>query len=398
MGPFVPDLISDQLNLVVALFLGIGFGFVLEQAGFSSSRRLAGVFYGYDFTVLRVFFTAAVTAMSGVLLLGYFGLLDTDAIYVNPTWLLPAIVGGAIMGVGFIVGGYCPGTSICAMAIGKVDALFFVVGGIVGVFGFGELYPLYKNFYESTSLGPIKVYDSLGMSEGLFALLLIVVAVGAFAATTLIEKRVDKISAPSFEFKSHRHIAVGLGVFALGIVFFFTPDRKTHFINEVSNTAYIAGHAVKVMSVDELAFRIIDKEPNLQIVDIRSPETFAKLALPGSTNIQMKEFFNKEWNAQFSRRHLKKVIVAENDSSERVACLLLQKLGHENIAMLGGGLENFNRTILNASPFIFTGSRWDADVMVFREKARGDILRMIEEGKNAAPKGTKMEKKIQGGC
>ena len=46
MGPFVPELISDQLNLVVALLLGIGFGFVLEQAGFSSSRRLAGVFYG----------------------------------------------------------------------------------------------------------------------------------------------------------------------------------------------------------------------------------------------------------------------------------------------------------------------------------------------------------------
>ena len=36
MGPFVPDLISEQLNLVVALFLGMGFGFVLEQAGFSS--------------------------------------------------------------------------------------------------------------------------------------------------------------------------------------------------------------------------------------------------------------------------------------------------------------------------------------------------------------------------
>ena len=54
MGPFVPDIISDQLNLVVALILGIGFGFVLEQAGFSSSRRLAGLFYGYDFTVLQV--------------------------------------------------------------------------------------------------------------------------------------------------------------------------------------------------------------------------------------------------------------------------------------------------------------------------------------------------------
>jgi uncharacterized membrane protein YedE/YeeE len=129
MGPFVPEVISDQLNLVVALVLGIGFGFALEQAGFSSSRRLAGVFYGYDFTVLRVFFTAAITAMSGVLLLGYFGFLDTEAIFVNPTWLFPAIVGGAIMGVGFVLGGYCPGTSVCAAAIGKIDAMFFVGGG-----------------------------------------------------------------------------------------------------------------------------------------------------------------------------------------------------------------------------------------------------------------------------
>ena len=159
MGPFVPDLISDQLNLVVALLLGIGFGFVLEQAGFSSSRRLAGVFYGYDFTVLRVFFTAAVTAMSGVLLLGYFGLLDMDAIFVNPTWLWPAIVGGAIMGVGFILGGYCPGTSVCAAAIGKVDAMFFVGGGCSACLASENSIPLYKHFYESTSLGPIKVFD-----------------------------------------------------------------------------------------------------------------------------------------------------------------------------------------------------------------------------------------------
>jgi hypothetical protein len=97
MGPFVPELISDQLNLIIALLIGIGFGFVLEQAGFSSSRKLAGVFYGYDFTVLRVFFTAAVTAMSGSLLLAYFGYLDLQSIYVNPTWLMPAIVGGVIM-------------------------------------------------------------------------------------------------------------------------------------------------------------------------------------------------------------------------------------------------------------------------------------------------------------
>ncbi|PKL32870.1 MAG: sulfurtransferase, partial [Spirochaetae bacterium HGW-Spirochaetae-10] len=78
MGPFVPEFISNELNLIVAFVVGIAFGFVLEQAGFSSSRRLAGQFYGYDFTVLRVFFTAGVTAMTGVLILGWAGLLDLD--------------------------------------------------------------------------------------------------------------------------------------------------------------------------------------------------------------------------------------------------------------------------------------------------------------------------------
>ncbi len=129
MGPFVPDLISDSLNLVVALAIGFLFGFVLEQAGFSSSRRLAGVFYGYDLTVLRVFFTAAVTAATGVLLLGAAGLLDLNVIFVNPTWMKPAIVGGVIMGLGFLLGGFCPGTSVCAVAIGKYLSTTTAIGG-----------------------------------------------------------------------------------------------------------------------------------------------------------------------------------------------------------------------------------------------------------------------------
>jgi len=398
MGPFVPDLISDQLNLVVALILGIGFGAVLEQAGFSSSRRLAGLFYGYDFTVLRVFFTAAVTAMSGTLLLAYFGWLDLDAIYVNPTWLIPAIAGGAIMGVGFIIGGYCPGTSLCAMAIGKVDGLFFVAGGILGVFGFGELFPFYEKFYESTSLGPVKVFDSLGMSQGLFAFLLIAVAVGAFAVTTIIEKKVDRASAPSLRFNTPRHLAAGLGAIALGIVFIFLPDRRTHLINLAADSVSLSSHPVKVMPVDELAFRIVDNDPALEIIDVRAPEAFAKSALPGSHNISLREFFSKESRVLLSQRHKKKVLVADADSAERTAFALLQTLGYENIAVLDGGFSNFERTILAGSPFVYTGSRWDVDVKNFREQARPAILKMIEEEKNKTPKVVKITKKIQGGC
>ena len=398
MGPFVPELISDQLNLVVALVLGIGFGVALEQAGFSSSRRLAGVFYGYDFTVLRVFFTAAVTAMSGVLLLGYFGFLDTDAIFVNPTWLVPAIVGGAIMGVGFVLGGYCPGTSVCAAAIGKIDAMFFVGGGLLGVLAFGEMYPLCKGFYESTSLGPVKVFDSLGMSQGLFAFLLIAVAVGAFAVTTVIEKRVNKKGAPSLGFATRNHLFAAAGVVALGVILLFLPDRKAHLIGIVSDPSYLSAHPATIMSVDELAFRIVDHEPRITLIDVRTPDAYSRFALPGSVNIPVADLFGKEWITMLSQRHVKKVILADRESQEHAGLLLLQELGYENLAILHGGLDEFNAMILNPSVVVPTNTRWDADVSRFRESARKDILAMIEKNKQGGSKEIKKQKKIQGGC
>ncbi|RPH92934.1 sulfurtransferase [candidate division KSB1 bacterium] len=397
MAPFVPDIISEQLNLVVALFLGIGFGFVLEQAGFSSSRKLAGVFYGYDFTVLRVFFTAAVTAMSGVLLLGYFGWLDLDAIYVNPTWLWPAIVGGAIMGLGFVLGGYCPGTSLCAAAIGKVDAMFFVLGGLLGVFAFGELFPLYENFYVSSSLGSINVFDSLGISGGWFAFGLIVVAVTAFVFTTWIEIKVNP-TAPSWDFKASWHRKAAVGVLILGAVLAFLPDRKTQWIEQAFAADYQAAHPVKVIPADELAFRIIDRERNVQIVDIRSPEQFTSLALPGSRNIAVKDFFSKDNTGLFARRHVKKVVVGEDEAESKAACLLLEKLGFENVAALEGGFRHFRSTILDSTAFVPMGNRWDNDVKTFRESARIEIRNMIEAAKNTTPKAAKKEKKVRGGC
>lgn len=397
MGPFVPDLISDQLNLVVALLLGIAFGFVLEQAGFSSSRRLAGVFYGYDFTVLRVFFTAAVTAMSGVLILGHFGMLDTDIIYVNPTWLVPGIVGGVIMGIGFVIGGYCPGTSVCAAAIGKVDAMFFVGGGLVGVFVFGELFPVYGNFYTSTPLGPIKAFDSLGISQGLFAFILIAVAVVAFVVTSAIEKRVNAKSAPSLAFKPLKHVAAGIFAVALGVVFIFMPDHKASLMEKVTSPSYAAVHPVEEMEIDELAFRIVDHEPNTRIIDIRMKEEFAAFALPNSYNIKSSDFFGKDWVSTLSQRHVRKIVVGNDEAQEQAAYYLLKELGYENLAILHGGIGTFRKTILDSSVFVPTGSYWDADAKDFRAAARTTILKMIADAKDKPVKKI-IKRKIQGGC
>lgn len=190
MGPLAPNgIITENTNFLLAFFIGIVFGFVLESSGFSSSRKLAGIFYGYDTVVLKVFFTGAITCMIGLLFMSLFGWIDLDLVYVNPTYLTSAIIGGVVMGAGFIMGGFCPGTSFTGAAIGKIDGMVFILGLFIGVYGFAFTYPLWEKMYFANYLGEPKVSESLGMKDGLFGLLLILVALAMFAVAEWAEKK-----------------------------------------------------------------------------------------------------------------------------------------------------------------------------------------------------------------
>jgi len=127
IGPIVSSgIVSPMWDNIFAVLIGMGFGFALEASGFSSSRKIIGTFFGYDFVVVKVFFTAAIVASMGLLYLSYFGLVDYSQLYIQPTFLAGAIVGGIIMGIGFAMGGFCPGTSLCAAAVGKLDGIVFL--------------------------------------------------------------------------------------------------------------------------------------------------------------------------------------------------------------------------------------------------------------------------------
>ena len=190
MGP-ISSLITmpEWLDLLLALLIGIGFGFALEQAGFSSSRKLAGMFYGYDTTVIKVFFTAAIVALIGSQLLSYFGLLNLNLVFVNEFYVTASIVGGIIMGAGFIMGGFCPGTGLSALSIGKIDAMVFFLGGLTGAFLFAETYPSMQELANQSYKGPVKINEAMGISPGLFTLLLIIAAVAMFWVAELAEKK-----------------------------------------------------------------------------------------------------------------------------------------------------------------------------------------------------------------
>ncbi len=193
MGPLIPQgIITGEWDFVIALLLGIFFGFILEASGFSSSRNITGVFYGYNFVVLRVFLTAVVVTMIGLLYFNYMGWINLDMLYILPTYLTPMIVGAAIMGLGFVIGGFCPGTSYTGVAIGKLDAIVFTAGLFLGIFVFSEAYPLIEGFYNSDAMGRITISEFIGVSNEVITFGFVILALAAFWGTWLIEKRVRK--------------------------------------------------------------------------------------------------------------------------------------------------------------------------------------------------------------
>jgi len=94
-------------------------------------------------------FTAIVTAMLGVTYLGWMGILDVSLVYMVPTFWIAQIVGGVLLGVGFAVGGYCPGTSPAAVVMGHLDAIAYIVGIFAGVFVFSLAFPLLRGLYTA---------------------------------------------------------------------------------------------------------------------------------------------------------------------------------------------------------------------------------------------------------
>jgi hypothetical protein len=186
---FKYGLFNDEVGLIVAVFIGIGFGFFLERAGFGSARKLAAQFYFTDMTVLKVMFTAIVTAMIGVYFLSVFGVLDLSLVYINPTYLAPQVVGGLLLGIGFVVGGYCPGTSCVSAATGRYDGWVYVLGLFAGILFFGEVFHLVEGFYLSTAMGQVTLPQLLHLPYGLMVFLVSVMAIGAFAAAEWGEKK-----------------------------------------------------------------------------------------------------------------------------------------------------------------------------------------------------------------
>lgn len=175
--------------MIVALVIGIAFGFTLERAGLGNARKLAGQFYFTDLTVFKVMFSAILVAMLGAFWLARLGILDLRGVYVPETWLVPQLVGGLVFGAGFALAGLCPGTSCVAAATGRIDGVLVVIGMFAGVLVTGLAFAPLQRLYESTSRGTLTLPDVLHVPYGVVVCAIVGFALLAFRAAHWWESR-----------------------------------------------------------------------------------------------------------------------------------------------------------------------------------------------------------------
>ena len=180
--------VGSAAGLFVALGLGIAFGFFLERGGLGNAVKLAGQFYLTDLTVFKVMFAAIVTAMLGLFWLAALGAVQLPLVFVPPTFVLPQLAGGVVFGVGFVVGGLCPGTSCVSASSGRLDGLAVLGGMVVGIVAFNEAFPLIAAFYGATPLGSLTIPQALGLPHGLMVAATVGAALLGFLAAERLER------------------------------------------------------------------------------------------------------------------------------------------------------------------------------------------------------------------
>ncbi len=340
----IENLMTDLhgLGLVVSLLIGFGFGFVLERAGFGRSTKLAAQFYFRDMTVLKVMFTAIVTAMLGLCITGRLGIVELDAVLTSGasfTFLWPMIVGGLVLGIGFIVSGYCPGTSLVATASGNIDGMVTFLGVIIGSVIYGEIYGLIAGFATSGAMGHLFLPDVLGLERPFVAFLVTLMAIGAFIGAEKLEKRFGgKTDGNHPETRRHRHTVFGvLGASAVAGILIALVGFPT--AAEPSSPSPLR------IEADVLAHRIIDEPWKVRVIDLRGESAWTKARIPSSEPVALDEL--EELGLQYVENGNDLVIV-DRETTETLPPEIAAYKGR--VFTLGGGFPAWNEYVNTAPP------------------------------------------------
>ncbi len=404
MAPFPIETLFGKFGAyAIYLIIGIGFGAVLEMAGFANSPKLAAQFYFKDMTVLKVMFTAIITAMVLIFLASGLGLLDYDAVWVNPTYLWPGIVGGLIMGVGFIIGGFCPGTSIVALAVLKIDGLFFALGAMFGIFLFGETVDHFAEFWNSSFYGRLTIQDWLGIPAGYVVVGVVLMALFMFWGGEHLERIFGKRDLS----KDPKGRYIGALVFVAVAVLVFligqpTIDDKWNRIAD-DHQPRLNNREVQIHP-GELLKLIHDDTHNLVMIDIREEADFNLFHIQDARRMDMADLHMTALELQTLPTNTVIVVMCNNEVRSTQAWKYFVAEKTPNVYILEGGV-NYWLDIFEQGDYAAAPNGQGEELSHDFDAALGSNQQAAEPDEHAlehvefTPK-VKLSKKVkrQGGC
>jgi rhodanese-related sulfurtransferase len=343
MAPFPLNLYSMVGAVgaaLVFLVIGILFGASLEVAGFGNSNKLANQFYLKDMTVLKVMFTAIIVAMVLILGSSAIGLLDLNLIWINPTYLLPGVIGGLIMGVGFVIGGFCPGTSLVAVSTWKVDGVFYVLGTMFGILLFGETVDRFSVFWNSGYLGRVTLPDWLGVDAGVVAVGVVLMALGMFVGAEQLE-RVFGGKTPG---RAPKRLFAGAGILvlaALGVAFVGQPTTEDRWQRVAPSKQAVIDERQVQIHPGELLALMHDHALKLVLVDVRPEADFNLFHIAEAVNVQSEDLAGaaREW--QLEPANTVFVVMSNGEAAATEAWKVLVAESVANVYVLEGGVNGW---------------------------------------------------------
>ncbi|MBU1043021.1 MAG: YeeE/YedE family protein [Candidatus Omnitrophica bacterium] len=284
----------------MSLVLGILFGVALEKAGFGSSRRLSGIFYFKDMAVLKVMFTALITAMLGLLYAQALGLISVESVYLMPTIYGAQIIGGLLFGIGFVMSGWCPGTAAVGLASGKWDALICILGAILGSILFNETFHFIQPLYTNGNQGILFLSDSLHLSKGVTAFLFTIIGIAAFWGVEKIEQKVtgksEYLGSQFLKIFSFVLFSAALGLMLIygqttrkALVYPFFKNTQTACLFSEQALLQKVEEAQDHIAAEELAERLLNNNQEVLLVDVRPENEYANFHIKGAVNIRLSD-------------------------------------------------------------------------------------------------------------
>jgi hypothetical protein len=344
LEPFLRPLSENPWTYLVFGLIGFGFGFVLEMSGFGNSKKLAAQFYFRDLTVLKVMFGAIITAMVLLFLSSAIGILDFNLVYVPETYLWPGLLGGVIMGFGFIIGGFCPGTSVVSTATLKIDGAVFLLGAFVGVFAFGETERFFDGFWHSSYYGRLTLMDVFHLPTGVVVLLVVLMALFMFWGGEQLERifgKRDLKREPRLRYAG----AGALVLVALAVMVIGQPDAADKWARiAVDKQATLAARQVQI-DPGELLASLGDDKLNVVMLDVRPEADYNLFHLDGARHVALEELPALVPELLHEPAAVTVTIVMSNDEAAATeAWKTLQAESIANVYILGGGVNQWIRT------------------------------------------------------